>query len=65
MDRANLLDTHDVRFCMVGGQAVNAYAEPVVSLVLDLAIAVWQLALIEHVLAERFYLEHVAHTVHP
>ena len=46
VDRANLLDEllglldeHDVRFCVIGGQAVNAYAEPLVSLDLDLAIA--------------------------
>ena len=70
VDRANLLDEllglldeHDVLFCVVGGQAVNAYAEPVVSLDLDLAIAVDQLAAIEPVLSERFRVEHFAHSV--
>ena len=38
-----LLDEHDVRFCVIGGQAVNAYVEPLVSLDLDLVVAVGQL----------------------
>jgi len=46
MDTVDLLGTvlgalsnADVRFCVIGGQAVNAYVEPVVSLDLDLALA--------------------------
>jgi hypothetical protein len=35
-----LLRENGIRFCVVGGQAVNAYAEPVVSIDLDLAVAV-------------------------
>lgn len=31
-----LLRDHGIRFCVVGGQAVNAYVEPVVSLDLGL-----------------------------
>lgn len=45
MDRVDLLDRvletlaeSGVRYCVIGGQAVNAYAEPVVSLDLDLAV---------------------------
>ena len=34
-----LLDTNRVRYCLIGGQGVNAYVEPVVSLDLDLALA--------------------------
>ena len=34
-----LLRVHNVRFCLIDGQAVNAYAEPVVSLDLDVVIA--------------------------
>lgn len=30
-----LLTDHGIRYCVVGGQAVNAYAEPVVSLDLN------------------------------
>jgi hypothetical protein len=45
-DRVELLDRmlgflerEGVRFCLIGGQAVNAYVEPVVSLDLDIAVA--------------------------
>jgi len=34
-----LLDENRVRYCLIGGQGVNAYVEPVVSLDLDLALA--------------------------
>ena len=44
VDHSNLLErfvewlhVHSVRFCLVGGQAVNASVDPVVSLDLDLA----------------------------
>jgi Nucleotidyl transferase AbiEii toxin, Type IV TA system len=46
VDRTDFLDRllstlsrHGVRFCVIGGQAVNAYVEPLVSLDLDLVIA--------------------------
>lgn len=46
MDHADLLERTlkilaeaSARYCVIGGQAVNAYAEPVVSLDLDLALA--------------------------
>jgi len=46
MDHADLLERTlqileeaGARYCVIGGQAVNAYAEPVVSLDLDLALA--------------------------
>ena len=35
----HILEQASVRYCVVGGQAVNAYAEPVVSLDLSLALA--------------------------
>ena len=35
----DLLEREKVRYCVVGGQAVNAYVEPLVSLDLDLALA--------------------------
>ena len=37
-----LLRDHGIRYCVVGGQAVNAYADPVVSIDLDLVMAVDQ-----------------------
>jgi len=34
------LEAHDIAYCVIGGQAVNAYVEPLVSLDLDVAVAV-------------------------
>ena len=34
-----LLSESGVRYCVIGGQGVNAYVEPVVSLDLDIAVA--------------------------
>jgi hypothetical protein len=58
-----LLDEQDIRFCIVGGQAVNAYAEPVVSLDLDLVVTLSDLARVEAVLRERFTVEHFPHSI--
>jgi len=41
-----LLETHGVRYCVIGGQAVNAYVEPLVSLDLDIVVAADQSAAI-------------------
>lgn len=49
-----LLKDHQIRYCVVGGQAVNAYAEPVVSLGLDLVVAIEQLAEVEALLRAHF-----------
>ena len=64
MDRADLLEQliaflteHAIRYCVIGGQAVNAYVEPVVSLDLDLVVSVDQLELVESLLAESFQVE--------
>jgi hypothetical protein len=35
-----MLDSLGVRYCVIGGQGVNAYADPVVSLDLDIVVAV-------------------------
>jgi hypothetical protein len=60
-DQANLLETlitvlneHDVQYCVMDGQAVNAYVEPLVSLDLDIVVAVEQLEKVEALLASRF-----------
>ncbi len=70
MDRAgfleqffDLLDRHCVRYAVVGGQAVNAYVEPLVSLDLDLAIAAEQLPEVERLLAERFTVKRFPHSL--
>ena len=42
-DFINILKKKDISFCVVGGLAVNAYAEPVVSLDLDIVIIIGRL----------------------
>ncbi len=58
-----LLTDHGIRFCVVGGQAVNAYVEPLVSLDLDLAIAVAQMGQAEALLLQTFAVERFPHSV--
>src|SRR6266508_3143218 len=52
-----------VRFCLIGGQAVNAYVEPVVSLDLDVVVAVGELARVQELLSKSFRLERFAHSL--
>ena len=56
-----LLTDHGIRFCVLGGQGVNAYVEPVVSLDLDVVIAVDQLAEAERLLSDGFTVERFPH----
>ena len=53
-----LLRDHGIRYCVVGGQAVNAYADPVVSIDLDLVMAVDQRGRAEGLLRQAFTVEH-------
>ena len=61
MDKSNLieqlfafLDEHQIRYCLIGGQAVNAYVDPLISLDLDLVVAIDQLEQAETLLAATF-----------
>jgi hypothetical protein len=70
LDEANLLESFvslledmGVSYCVVGGQAVNAYVEPLVSLDLDLVVAMEQLPELEKALSERFRLERFPHSL--
>ena len=63
-DRANLLERliglleeHEIRYCVIGGQAVNAYVEPVVTLDLDIVVAVDQMELAREILGQEFKLK--------
>lgn len=49
-----LLNERDIQYCVIGGQAVNAYVDPLVSLDLDLAVAVHQIKQVEALLTESF-----------
>ena len=59
----SLLEEKDIAYCIVGGQAVNAYVEPLVSLDLDLVVSVDQLPELEEALAERYRLERFPHSI--
>ena len=58
-----LLAQHRVRYCLIGGQAVNAYVEPLVSLDLDLAVAAGQRPVVEALVREHFEVEPLPHSL--
>lgn len=58
-----VLEERGIRYCVIGGQAVNHYAEPLVSLDLDLVIATDQLDEIEGLLADRFAVRRFPHSI--
>jgi len=70
VDQANFLESligllakHRVQYCVIGGQAVNAYVEPLVSLDLDLAVVVEQIGPVEGLLREHFLVERFPHSL--
>src|ERR1700684_392965 len=70
LDKSNLLDgvfpllqDNGVRFCVIGGQAVNAYVEPLVSLDLDLAVAADQIDQVDRLMREHFQVEAFPHSL--
>jgi hypothetical protein len=58
-----LLSDYGIRYCLVGGQAVNAYVEPVVSLDLDVVVATDQLPRLEELMREEFAVERFPHSL--
>jgi len=70
MDQVNLLerlttllDENNIHYCIIGGLAVNAYVEPLVSLDLDLAVALDQLKRVENLLTSEFNVKRFAHSL--
>jgi hypothetical protein len=57
------LSESEVRYCVIGGQAVNAYVEPVVSLDLDIAVATEDLEATQTLLREHFKVTRFPHSV--
>src|SRR5438128_9785880 len=57
-----LLEQSGVPYCVIGGQAVNAYVEPLVSLDLDVAVATAQIPAVERALAA-FTVRRFAHSL--
>lgn len=49
-----LLASHQIHYCVIGGQAVNAFVDPVVSLDLDLVVVTSQIEEVERLLETRF-----------
>lgn len=69
-DRADFLDEflsmladNGIRYCVIGGQGVNAYAEPLVSLDLDVAVAAEDFDTVKQLLSERFRVERFEHSL--
>ena len=58
-----LLTKHAIRYCVLGGQGVNAYVDPVVSLDLDVVIALEQLPEVERLLGEEFTVERFSDSI--
>ena len=59
----SLLEDNGIRYCVIGGVGVNAYVEPVVTLDLDLVVAVEQLGGLEDLLRTRFRVEQFPHSL--
>ena len=58
-----LLTARNIAYCVIGGQAVNAYAEPVVSLDLDLVVAIAQFDQVVALLEQNFAVKEFPHSV--
>jgi len=70
MDQVNFLDRvigllseHNIQYCVIGGQAVNAYVDPVVSLDLDLVIAVEQFISVRVLFETHFEVKEFPHSL--
>jgi hypothetical protein len=70
LDQSNFLDEFlallrqaDVRWCLIGGQAVNAYVDPVVSLDLDIVIGARDLESVLPMLELRFTVTSFPHSL--
>lgn len=59
----DVLNAWGVRCCVIGGRGVNAYAEPVVSLDLDLVVAADQLDTIKAALSKQFAVARFGHGI--
>jgi hypothetical protein len=59
----DILEEERIPFCVIGGLAVNAYAEPVISLDLDLIVISERLEELVAVLEDRFSVRRFPHSV--
>jgi hypothetical protein len=58
-----LLAHSKIRYCVIGGQGVNAYVDPLVSLDLDLVVAAEQVDALEVLLGSQFKVERFPHSL--
>ena len=58
-----LLEVKNIEFCVIGGLALNAYCEPVVSLDLDVVVTASQIKELTALLAKLFSVTKEPHTV--
>ena len=58
-----LLKEQDIPFCLMGGQAVNVYAEPLISRELNLVVAVGQIDKVEVLFEKHFILKRFSHSL--
>lgn len=59
----DLLDEYDISYCVIGGLAVNAYVEPVVSLDLDIVVAADKIEELTHAASRLFKVEEYEHSI--
>jgi hypothetical protein len=59
----NIMTEADVKYCVIGGLAVNAYAEPVVSLDLDIVVAADDIDALCNAAVNYFRIERFAHII--
>ena len=57
------LETSKASYCVIGGLAVNAYAEPVVSLDLDIIVAAENIEAVCKTIEAHFKIERFAHSI--
>ena len=59
----DILSSSNVDYCVIGGLAVNAYAEPVVSLDLDIVVAAENIETVIKAVKAHFKIQRFAHSV--
>ncbi len=59
----SLLESNNINYCLIGGLAVNAYVEPVVSLDLDIVVASDQIERIRKLAQKDFRMEEYPYSI--
>ncbi len=62
-DLLDMLQSMNAQYCVIGGLAVNAYVEPVVSLDLDIVIAVDAITELVQAAEEKFHVKRFPHSI--